>query len=361
MAPPTSRILIYAGSRNPLLDQLQRHLSQRGLVFQLQSVEARPAKGRIATWLSVLRVARDGFSDTQKAQYDAASFHFFSPSALLVAAATALSGRPYSVHFWGSDFKYWRSRNNPLLRWVLRRARFVSFANSALLSEARSLWGSEVRLVTLRFGLDSLDAIDALRESRGSHGLQARRRAEFKTVVVGTNSQRAQQHAAIIQQLAELPIEVRQRFHFIFPLNYGDRANRLEVLRLLSSAPFEYEVLDRMIFGAELAEFRQSTDILIQIQRHDALSGAMLESLYAGACVITGQWLPYDDLRKAGVDWIEVESASGVAEALNEALNRMVDTDRNERIASSLGRWSLVAEEWLGHYRRAIEEGRRDT
>jgi hypothetical protein len=209
--------------------------------------------------------------------------------------------------------------------------------------------------------LDSLDAIDALQEGQGSLRRQKRRRAELKTVVVGTNSQRAQQHAAIIQQLAGLPLEFRQQCRFIFPLNYGDRTNRLEVLRLLQSAPFEYEVLDRMIFGAELAEFRQSTDILIQIQRHDALSGAMLESLYAGACVITGRWLPYDDLRMAGVDWIEVESAAGVATALEEAFNRTVDSDRNKRVASSFGRWSLVAEEWLSHYRKAIQEGQRES
>lgn len=356
-APSTPRILIFAGSRNPLLDQLQRHLTERGLAFSLQSVEPQPAQGRIATWWSVLRAAQNGLWSARSAEFDVASFHFFPPSALLVATTTALTRKPFSVHFWGSDFKYWRTRNNPLLRWVLRRAAFVSFANSALLSEARDLWGSKVRLVTLRFGLDSLDAIDALREGRPGQWRPARQGNRVKTVVVGTNSQPAQQHAAIIEQLSQLPPEVKQRFRFVFPLNYGDRANRREVLRLLSNAPVEHEVLDRMIFGAELAKFRESTDVLIQIQRHDALSGAMLESLYAGACVITGRWLPYDDLRDAGVDWIEVESPAGVAGALQEALDRTVDAERNRRIASSLARWSLVADEWMNHYRRAIEEG----
>jgi len=272
----------------------------------------------------------------------------------------ALTHKPFVIHFWGSDFDYWKSRNILILRWVLRRASSVSFANSVLMNQAHRLWGSEVRLTILRFGLDSLDEIDGLPEPRDSQGCPVTEDSRLTTVVVGTNSQPAQQHASIIKQLLRLPINLQRRCRFVFPLNYGDRANRLDVLKLLSSATFKHTVLDEMIYGAELARFRQATDVLIQVQLHDALSGAMLESLYAGACVITGSWLPYDDLRHAGVDWLEVDSVTEVGRALHSAIDRTVDTKMNRSIVASLSRWGTVADEWHRHYTLALR-GERDA
>jgi hypothetical protein len=254
-------------------------------------------------------------------------------------------GRPYAIHLWGSDFVYWRRRNNWLLRFVLRRARFVSLANTQMLAEARTLWGKQVWFRTLRFGLD---ALDGLREATGSSDPNTR--PDTLQIVMGTNSQVAQQHEEMIHAIESIPETTKLRCNFVFPLNYGDRDNRERVLTRLKQASFQHSVLDRMLFGSQLVDFRRSTHVLVQIQTHDALSGAMLESLYAGARIITGRWLPYDDLRSQGIDWIEIDRTAELVAALQTVIDRPIDVDHNRLIVAQLADWQQVLPGWVAAY-----------
>jgi hypothetical protein len=337
--------MLLEATSNPLLDSLSARLKAEGLHVVRVAAVPRPGRGRFAAWRSSLITAMYGAWHAIRFRRGSVAFHFLHPSSVMIATLLAMFGRPYAIHLWGSDFVYWRRRNNWLLRLVLRRARFVSLANTQMLAEARTLWGKQVRFRTLRFGLD---AIDDLREPTGSS--DANPRTDALQIVMGTNSQVAQQHEDMIQAIESMPETTKRRCSFVFPLNYGDRVNRERVLKRLKQTSFQHSVLDRMIFGRQLADFRRSTHVLVQIQTHDALSGAMLESLYAGARVITGRWLPYDDLRSQGIDWIEIDRTAELVAALQTALDLSIDVGHNRLIVAQLADWQQVLPTWVAAY-----------
>lgn len=82
----------------------------------------------------------------------------------------------------------------------------------------------------------------------------------------------------------------------------------------------------------------------------------MLESMYAGSRVITGGWLPYDDLRRQGVDWIELDDITDLGESLERALARPLAVDRNREIVRTVACWERLAPQWLEAY-RSLEIG----
>lgn len=102
--------------------------------------------------------------------------------------------------------------------------------------------------------------------------------------------------------------------------------------------------------GQRLADFRLDTDILIQVQKTDAMSGAMLESLYAGAKIITGAWLPYGDLRSLGVDWVEVCEIEDIKYQLPKIINKEIDIQKNREIVAGMARWSNIIPSWENCY-----------
>lgn len=338
------KILIVAGTTNRLLDVLIDHLSWRNWMVQRIQQHANPPLARQIVWGRLLIQAVMDFLGIIKSSPDVTAFHFYGVRSCITSGLLAVMRKRYVVHFWGSDYFYWKYRSNLFLKFALKRAQRVTFANTQMLHEAEKVFGADIRYEVLRFGLEALELID-------THcSLPVPQSASRVRVVVGTNSQVNQQHLKIIEQLEKIDPATIDKCRFIFPLNYGDRHNREAVLARLKKASFPSEVLDNYIVGKELACFRCDTDILIQLQKTDAMSGAMLETIYAGGKVLTGAWLPYDDLRQAGIQWFEINQIDELPLAFERALNQAIDEKYNREAISKIARWEALAPAWDACY-----------
>ena len=94
----------------------------------------------------------------------------------------------------------------------------------------------------------------------------------------------------------------------------------------------------------ETAMFRKACDALIQVQDTDVLSGSMLEHLYAGNAVVTGDWLPYGKLIAFGVlcrSLWTVKSIKEVPTWLRVALRYSEETTGLHRIYEFTS-WKIV-------------------
>ncbi len=86
----------------------------------------------------------------------------------------------------------------------------------------------------------------------------------------------------------------------------------------------------------------------------DQLSATMLEYMYTGSYVITGQWLPYDMLDKeeifykriASFDELpsEIENYFSYTQSIKEKLVR------NEPILLHFSSWDVIIKKWLAAY-----------
>jgi hypothetical protein len=76
------------------------------------------------------------------------------------------------------------------------------------------------------------------------------------------------------------------------------------------AAGLDFRMFTRYLGWPELAAFRCATDLMIHLPASDALSGTVLEVLYAGNPVITAGWLPYSPYRRARLPLLTVDDFS---------------------------------------------------
>ena len=69
--------------------------------------------------------------------------------------------------------------------------------------------------------------------------------------------------------------------------------------------------------------------------------------------VITGSWLPYNDIKRDGIAWYEVESINMLSRLLGEmnANQSWILTrekiEKNREIIASLSSWNVVIHDWM--------------
>ena len=97
-----------------------------------------------------------------------------------------------------------------------------------------------------------------------------------------------------------------------------------------------------------MAALRLLSDIFIQVQTTDALSGSTQEHLYAGSFTIVGDWLPYKILKESGVVFNSVRSISeinGFIKSFNPECTDFKET--NISAIGMLSSWKYTIKDWV--------------
>jgi hypothetical protein len=116
----------------------------------------------------------------------------------------------------------------------------------------------------------------------------------------------------------------------------------------------QHRVITDLMSDMDLARLRCATDIMVQVQPTDQLSGAMQEHLHAGSVVITGAWLPYGVLSDAGVRFWTINDRAGLAKELEACISELSDREAacvgNDAPIRALSSWSQTAPQWSALY-----------
>lgn len=130
-------------------------------------------------------------------------------------------------------------------------------------------------------------------------------------VVVGHNGNPANNHLEIIKALAAMPVANKSPAVWVFPLSYTASQDHTQAVEIAArNAGLDFRILTRYLSWSELAALRCATDLFIHLPASDALSGTVLEVLYAGSPVITAGWLPYSPYRRAQLPLLLVDEFS---------------------------------------------------
>ena len=153
-------------------------------------------------------------------------------------------------------------------------------------------------ILVIGFGLVSLSLIDQYRKGRL---IDYKRKFGFLentiTVCIGYNGSCCQQHEKVIEALASLGQEEKQRIVLVLPMTYSLSESYYKRIALkLESHGFHFSILKRFMDQDEMAKLWLSTDIFINSQSTDAMSASLVECIYAGAYVINASWLKYPEL-----------------------------------------------------------------
>ncbi len=258
---------------------------------------------------------------------------------------------------WGSDFyksSYWKRK---LQERLYRIASAITFANEKTLEEFdnyyKGKYSSKLRIC--RFGLSPLDELKKIKKSKEECKRHFDIPQNSLVVVIGYNSNPAQQHLKIIESLEKIRDFLPLNLFLLLPMAYGGTDEYKEtVKRKLATSGFSNKIYEKFMMDGEVAMLRMSSDLMIQVQVTDQLSGSMMEHLYAENVVITGDWLPYQILEEKQIFVVKVSSVEEVAAKLLYAIQNWEELrwkcKANREIIWEFASWQKNIQPWIAMY-----------
>ena len=97
----------------------------------------------------------------------------------------------------------------------------------------------------------------------------------------------------------KLPKDVLDKLTIVLQMTYGNGSREYvkEVKAKAQKLGCDLLIFEDYMDEKEIAVLVKATDYYINSQKSDAMSGAMLEYLYADTIVLNPSWLDYDELK----------------------------------------------------------------
>jgi len=343
------RILLVSNMPHPLLTSTFKDWVDVAVV-----VPKAPAKGVIGAVVNSLFflwvVVR--FSFANPGSKGSVNFHYpnirFLPAFLFLFS----TGRAIRLSLWGSDYLKVAGWKKKILSFMISRATAVSVASeSAADNVAREYSCPREKVFVSPFLISDIDNY-LLRSCSSKSDIDGHR----LFVLCGTNGSENQQFNFIANALNSLSLEASRLVKFRFHIAYGGDPSYFISDQLNKCVDVEF---DKTFYrGAELVEYRHQFHVLIQIQKTDQLSAAMLEHLALGAVVITGSWLPYKSLLQAGIYMYLIDRPDDLARALQDVIfgfDKYKDLSKNNKnVVKRNFSKVVVLESWRKFFRYEI-------
>jgi len=278
----------------------------------------------------VLHKLRGGSKRLSGAQgcYDVVNVHYCAPWYGDWANEIRAIAPVFVCSVWGSDYIKASDEDKERQKPLYDLADAVSFNNEVIkdafvldFNARGSNLGHKARLARLPLGV-----FTTIREAERTFNRQAALRIlglpSGRTIVCcGTNGRLIQQHVDIVSSMNKVGNRLSTLCHLVFPMAYGSTREGVQALKdALACTDLEYTISESFLPDQEVALLRLVSDVLVQVQEHDMFSGAMQESMMAGKVVLTGSWLPYEMLDRAGGYLHRVDSVCEVGERVLQIL-----------------------------------------
>jgi hypothetical protein len=264
--------------------------------------------------------------------------------------------------FWGSDLLRTSDHfNHFIIQKVLNRAAIITCQTPEMKEIILAKYGraleDKIRLNLFpldRFTYENIDLYRndelEIQEFKSKFGFHPTK----KNILIGHNGNQSNQQIAVIQELSKL--NNSKDYHLIVNLNYGCPPKELEAFKVilekhLIASNTTYYINQHFYNKKELALSRLATDIFIHVPISDALSGSVLEMLYANTQVITGSWLNYKTFKNANLDYLEIQTIYELIELFtnpviaNSTASNVNKVKENFNNAAIIARWHQTFQE----------------
>jgi hypothetical protein len=263
------------------------------------------------------------------------------------------------LSFWGSDLMqaedhHFTARKKKLLADCLGIS--IHGADLAFVASVKYGWNLRDKMSFALFplneeiirGIDQSTKEDALAFLSEFGSIPKGRRI----VAMGYNSHPRFKHLEILDHLHHLNEGLMEQMHFVFTFGYGhDPQEQENIVQKLQQYGCSYSIVDRYLENEEVGKLRNACDTFMFLTDSDAFSGTMIEYLYAGAHVITGTWLPFGKLRRAGIAFSEVEAVEDLR--ASDLLNWSAPQDQHQRVLDLIAA-SAPGKNWMAMYQKLL-------
>lgn len=268
------------------------------------------------------------------------------------------------VSVWGSDFLRATKRKREKMRKLFSFASTITISNEIVIEYFKDYYNSEIfcdKIKMVKFFVKPLDELMCnYRLSKHSESKQKLGIDKNKIVLtVGYNASYMQQHTKILDALLgddRFVESYKDRIHLIFPLTYPKNEQYVNSIKaILDVSSFSYSLFTNFLNNQDLIELRYSSDIFVQLQTTDMMSGSMLEYLFLGNLVITGKWLPYNELLSEGMNFETITEISDLsAFLLNLDLENLYRLRENQAVIKRVFGKDILISKWIDIYDKNI-------
>ncbi|MBW9154965.1 glycosyltransferase [Clostridium tagluense] len=292
-------------------------------------------------------------------KYDIIHIHYLDPMYSSVSENIKEKCNKLIVSIWGSDYYRMSSENRIIQKHVLDNADIITMANENTIKEFDEYYKFEYssKLKVCRFGLTPLEYITKYgNEDITKLKIELDIPIDSLVVTCGYNASPAQNHLEILNSLIRVKDRLPNNLFLIFPMTYGDDNYRKNIINEIGKTGFKYKVLDKFLSNEDVAKLRIVSDIMLQVQTTDQLSGSMQEYLYCNNIIITGEWLPYKILKEKGCFFLEVEKVDNIGNKLLSSINNFEaifdKCKNNNHIIAEFSLWTNVIQNWISIYKK---------
>ncbi|MEA4825939.1 MAG: glycosyltransferase [Clostridium sp.] len=295
--------------------------------------------------------------------YDIVHIHFLDPFYSVLSEKIKEKCDNLLVSIWGSDYYRMSDENRKIQENILDISDYITIANSDTIVDFNSYYDNKYaeKVKNCRFGLKTLEYIELVNDLDIKDIKKEFNIPENAIVITcGYNASQAHNHLRIIESIYKEKKILPPDIYFLFPMTYGGSTEYIEeVSNCLERNEFKYIIFDKFLDYIDIAKIRKITDIMIQVQNTDQLSGSMQEHLYCNNIVITGKWLPYNKLKSDGCFFLDVSSISDIGSKISHVISNMYDfkekCKNNKKIISNLSLWKNAIVNWKNIYENSYK------
>ncbi len=268
------------------------------------------------------------------------------------------------ISIYGSDFyraKWWEK----IIKYpIIKYADIVTFITTQTLEEFSKYFKKidKDKLKIKKFGLATLEILRNIehiskKDCKKSFNIST----NSLVVTCGNNASQGNDHIKIIKSIEIVKHRLPDNILFLFPFTYAfNREYFLKVKDLLDKTNLNYKILTDFLSDYKVAQLRKVSDIMINLQISDQLSGSMQESLYTGNIIITGDWLPYKILEEKGIFMLKISSVGEVGEKLLYSVNNLRNLKEsckgNGQIIWNISSWDKNINDWVHMYSEMLQD-----
>lgn len=283
----------------------------------------------------VYKKQRDDYMRAQFSVFDIINIHYLSPQ-FLSQLAYVQPHQKIMLSFWGSDlFQEAGVVTYATQLAALNRADAITLQTVEMKQILLSKFGRHLsdKVHCVQFGCDSnrFDYMDSIEEQAIIDFKSKYKIPNDKMIVqIGYSGGPGHHHLQVLDALECHADALKDQVFLVLPTTYGNsNKDYFERLRQrFAQSPFDGIQLVEYLSDAEVLVLPLVCDVLINVRDADALNASMMEAMYANNLLIVGSWLPYGSLRRAELEYEEVECIEEVGTILKDYCQQPKDIAR---------------------------------
>lgn len=233
-------------------------------------------------------------------KYDVVHIHYIGTDSWVIPHYLKDSQR-LVVSIYGSDLLKAKKKKDYIFHKLFNRANTITVATGFVETVLSNRFSQKYdnKVICARYGAIASEYVGkyihrySSEECRDAYKIPK----DKKTILCGYNASPAQRHTEIISLLSRLPQSTKEQIYLLFHCSYGGSPDYItKISESLDKSGICGKIVVDFLQGEQLAMFRKTADIFLNLQPTDVLSASMIEELEAGAIVVKGDWLSYPDL-----------------------------------------------------------------